>query len=73
MPGSPSLWGRRALSRAGAPLAAAEPEELDGATEPGRGRGTAPGPAASGVRRASGGARSAGRGRGGRSTLPARP
>lgn len=39
MPGSRSLWGRRALSRAGAPLAAAEPEEPDGAAEPGRGRG----------------------------------
>lgn len=39
LPGSRSLWGRRALSRAGAPLAAAEPEEPDGAAEPGRGRG----------------------------------
>lgn len=72
LPGSPSLWGRWALSRAGAPLAAAEPEEPDGATEPGRGRGAAPGPAASGVRRASG---RAGGGEGSRwqTALPARP
>lgn len=36
LPGSRSLWGRGALSRARAPLAAAEPEEPDGAG-PGRG------------------------------------
>lgn len=72
MPGSPSLWGRLALSRAGAPLAAAEPEEPDGATEPGRGRGAALGPAASGVRRASGGAGGE-EGSGRQTTLPTRP